>query len=70
MSRAEMEASFWTLEGIERQSIFKNGEYHDICKYAILRDEYFEHKRNGDFDPRQKTRRLGVIIRRLRNELK
>lgn len=70
ISRAEMEAGFWQLEGIERQSIFKNGEYHDVCHYAILRDEYFEHKNNGDLDSRQKIRRIGKIVRRLKNELK
>lgn len=70
MSRATMEACFWTLEGVERKSIFKDGEYHDICNYAILRDEYFEHMKNGDYDPRLKIRRIGKIIRRLKNELK
>ena len=70
MSRADMEASLWTLEGIERQSVFKNGEYHDICNYAILREEYLEHKKNGDLDPRQRIRRMGKIIKRLKDEIK
>lgn len=70
LSRAEMEASFWTLEGIERQSVFKDGEYHDICNYAILREEYLEHKKNGDFDSRLKLRRMGKIIKRLRDEIR
>ena len=66
MSRADMEASFWTLEGIERQAIFKNGKYHDICHYAILRDEYLDHVKNGDYDNRLQT--LANIIKRLRKE--
>ena len=37
LSRAEMEASYWTLEGVERQAVYKNGGYHDVCHYAILR---------------------------------
>lgn len=68
LSRAEMEASFWQLEGIERQSVYKNGKYHDIYRYAILKDEYLEHLRNGDFEYEKKIRRLGKIIRRLREE--
>ena len=70
LSRAEMEAGFWQLEGIERQSVYKNGKYHDICHYAILKDEFLEHLRNGDFDYEKKIRRLGKIIRRLREEAK
>lgn len=68
LSRAEMEASFWKLEGIERQAIFKNGRYHDICHYAILREEFFEHLHSGDYD--NKILRIGKIIKRLRNEIK
>ena len=49
LSRAQMEASFWTLEGIERQAIYKGGRYHDICHYSILRDEFLEHLKNGDY---------------------
>lgn len=66
LSRAAMEASFWKLEGIERQAVFKNGEYHDICHYAILRDEYFEHLRNGDYD--DLTLKIAKAVKRLRKE--
>ena len=66
LSRADMEASFWKLEGIERQAIYKNGEYHDVCHYAILRDEYLEHLRNGDYD--DLTLRIAKAVRKLRKE--
>lgn len=68
LSRAEMEASFWELEGIERQAIFKNGRYHDICHYAILRDDYFKHLHAGDYE--HKIIRLAKITKRLRQEAK
>lgn len=68
VSRADMEASFWKLEGVERQAVFKNGKYHDVFHYAILRDEYYEHVRNGDYE--DKIVRVGKIIRRLRKEMK
>ena len=70
MSRAEMESGFWTLEGIERQAIYKNGSYHDICHYSLLRDEYLQHRANGDyggFD--DKIKRLSKAIKRIRKEL-
>ncbi len=68
LSRAEMESGFWRLEGVERQAIFKNGSYHDICHYAILREDYLEHLRNGDYDYKKKLRRMADAIRRLKKE--
>ena len=71
MSRAEMESSFWILEGIERQAIYKNGKYHDICHYSILRDEYMQHVSNGDYAGYDdKIKRLSKAIKRIREELK
>lgn len=68
LSRAGMEGSFWRLEGIERQAIYKNGTYHDICHYAILRDEYYEHLKNGDY--KDMTKRIAQIAKRLRMEIR
>ncbi len=68
MSRADMEASHWTLEGIERQAIYKDGHYHDICHYSILRQEYFDYLDKDEGTKR--ITRLGKIIKKLRNELK
>lgn len=70
MSRAMMEASFWKLEGIARESVFKSGKYHDICHYAILRDEYFDHLKNGDFEESAFMRNLGKAIKRIKAELR
>ena len=68
LSRAVMEASFWTLEGIERQAIYKNGKYHDIFRYSILRDEYLEHLKNGDY--KNSTLSIARAVKRIREELK
>lgn len=70
LSRAMMEASFWKLEGIEREAIFKNGKYHDICHYAILRSDFFEHLKKGDYEERIFMRNLGKAIKRIKAELK
>ena len=66
LSRANMEASYWTLEGIERQSLYKNGIYHDICRYAILRDEYLYHLQRGDYN--DLTLRIAKAVKKLRRE--
>lgn len=70
MSRAMMEASFWKLEGIAREAVFKNGDYHDKCYYAILRSEYFEHLKNGDYEESAVMRNIGKAIKRIKAELK
>ncbi len=68
LSRANMEANYWKLEGIERQAIFKNGTYHDICHYSILRDEYYEHLKNGDYA--DLTLKTAKAVKRLRKDEK
>lgn len=35
----------WKIEGCYRQSVFKNNSYHDEWPTAILREEYFEWKK-------------------------
>ena len=69
LPRANLEASLWTLEGIERQAIFKNGSYHDIFHFSILRNEFIQHYRNGDYERRAFIKRLSNIITRIKKEL-
>ena len=38
----------------------ENGRFYDLLYNAILRDEYYIHKENGDYEMRK-------IIKRLRN---
>lgn len=65
---AQFEAGYWQLEGVERESVFKGGRYHDVCRYAILRKDYLCHLANGDYNNLEK--RMAVIVKRLRQELK
>jgi len=51
---------FWTKEGVLRQAVFKNGIYYDLNLGSILKNEYFSHKENGDFE-------LRAILKRLRS---
>ncbi len=43
-SRKLYEKCGWHEEGIKRQAIYRNGEYHDLAFSGILREEYYEAK--------------------------
>lgn len=63
MSRANMEASLWSLEGVEREGVFKEGKFHDIFHYAILCREWIDYVETGKAE-------LPCFIRRLRKRIK
>lgn len=54
------ELFYSTVEGIERQAIWKDGQYHDVYLVSLLREEYFMHKNNGDYE-------ISALIKRLRS---
>lgn len=35
-------------EGVRRKMIYKNGDYHDVFEYGVLRDEFLEKIKSGD----------------------
>ncbi len=41
---------YWTIEGIQRQAIYKKGLYHDVSMASLLKEEYFKHKERGDYE--------------------
>ena len=43
-------AMFFQKEGLERQAVYKNGKFYDVEKHALLKENYFEHKFNGDYE--------------------
>lgn len=43
-------AMFFKQEGLFRQAVCKNGSYHDVAYFGLLRDEYMEHYQNGEYD--------------------
>lgn len=49
---------FLKQEGILRQAAFKNGQFYDLSLAAILKEEYFVHKKNGDYDIISMIKRL------------
>lgn len=48
-SRMIVEACGYQLEGIRRQAVYKNGQYHDVCCYSILREEYYALLQDGEY---------------------
>ncbi len=33
------------FDGLLRQRVYKNGKYHNLCLYSLLRDEFYERNR-------------------------
>lgn len=62
------EVMYQKTEGILRQAIFKNGVFYDQIISAILKDEYFEHKHNGDFELTAIINRVLLLKRSKRNK--
>lgn len=58
------EVMYQKTEGVLKQSIFKNGKYHDEVICAILKNEYYEHKGKGDFELSSILKRILLAKRR------
>lgn len=65
--RASLEAAGWVLEGIERESIFKNGQYHDACNYSMLKSEFLSRP---DMTKAEKIKKMVQIAKRIKSEIK
>lgn len=68
-SRANMEAKFFVLEGIERDAIFKGGKFHDVFHYALSREEYCQHIENGDFEETKIIKRFIKLMKEIKKEV-
>lgn len=56
------------IEGVEKDSVFKNQEYHDLYKVAILHNEYFDLLNSGGYEDRAIRARLLQITKEQRNK--
>jgi ribosomal-protein-alanine N-acetyltransferase len=43
-SMRALEKAGFTLEGVHRMSVFKNGQFYDSCTYALLLDDLADEK--------------------------
>ena len=67
-SRANMEAKFYVLEGVERDGIFKGGKFHDIMHYSLCRRDWRKHVENGDYEDNKVIKRIVKLIKQMRGE--
>lgn len=63
MSAACIEATFYQIEGCKRQAIYKDGNYHDMICAGLLREEYYEHRNNGEYEFSATLKRLVKLLR-------
>ena len=59
-----MEALFFEKEGVERQAVFKNGRFYDIQVHSLLKNEYFQHKQNGEYEFSSILRRIAKLTQK------
>ena len=43
-------AMFFKQEGLFRQAVCKNGQFHDVAYFGLLKEEYDEHYQKGEYD--------------------
>lgn len=48
-SQSMMEMMGFSCEGIERDSLYKNGTYHNIHLYSLLDEEYYSYVRENGY---------------------
>ena len=58
------EVMFQKTEGVLRQAVYKDGHYYDELVCGILRNEYYEHKNNGDYEMPAILKRILQIKKR------
>lgn len=54
----------FTLEGVMRQAVFKNGTFYDMRISSLLKDEYFMHKNNGDYETKSIINRFKKLLKK------
>lgn len=52
------ELFLFTKEGVSRKAVYKNGKFYDLKLTSILKDEYFDNKKNGEYELKNILRRL------------
>lgn len=48
----------YTKEGIQRQLIYKNGEFKDVHQYSLLKSEYLSLKEKGEYNIKNLIKRF------------
>ena len=67
-SRIMIEAYGFQLEGIKRQAVYKNGNYHDQLMFSLLREEYYRLLEEGQYTLRAFARQVEIVRKQLRDK--
>lgn len=67
-SRIMMEMLGYELEGIERESVYKNHEYMDVCRYSILYKDYLDLYNNGGYSTLSIAKRALKLKKQLKKQ--
>jgi RimJ/RimL family protein N-acetyltransferase len=68
LSRADMESAGYKLEGVLRNDVYKNGRFHNVLRYSLLREEYEAMKNLYDDDDKY-VLHFAKTIRKIKKEL-
>lgn len=68
-SRASMETGNWKLEGIQRDKVFKQGKYHDVCLYSLLEEEYRDSEKHP-LSEIEYAKKYTTIAKEIKKEIK
>ncbi|MBO5950263.1 MAG: GNAT family N-acetyltransferase [Fibrobacteraceae bacterium] len=69
LSRADMESAGYKLEGTLRDEVYKNGIFHNVLCYSLLKSEYSEFKSLYD-DEDKYLLVFARMVRKIKKELK
>lgn len=66
-SRIIMEATGYKLEGILRDAVYKDGKFHDQCVYSLLREDYYDWMRRGEYSLKAFAKKVRQIRKNYEN---
>lgn len=68
VSNTISEVLFYQKEGEMREAVYKNGTYYDVAIWGILKREYTEHKKEGEYEFNQVIRRFSRTNKKKKDE--
>lgn len=61
LTHSMCKATFFKVEGVRKEAIYKNGKYHDRIDIAILAKDYYHHLQENEYDIKSIMRRVVKI---------
>lgn len=68
-SRLMMEMMGYTLEGVERDAVYKHGRFHNVVRYSLLSTEYYDFVNSGGYSESAIGKRLLNARKMLRKSM-